>query len=106
MARLGHVDARAEVEVEQTRGVDPEVGLYRGRGHPKALCELLVEDSDDPHASGRARHVAEVEDVAELRGEAPEIRTEVVRHHGAIDDREAGILDGRPRGRIVAVRRV
>src|SRR6059036_2621845 len=92
MTRLRHVDAGAEVEVEQAGGIDPEVRLHGGREHPEALCELLIEDSDDPHAPGRAGHVAEVEDVVDLRGETPEIRTEVVRDHSAIDDREARIL--------------
>src|SRR5207244_7534376 len=90
MSGTRHIGAGANVEVEQARGLDPEVRLDRGRGDPEALGELLVQDADDPHVSGRAGHVAEVEDVVQAGGETAEVRTDTVRDDSAVDGGGAG----------------
>src|SRR2546428_1106886 len=106
VARLRHIDAGPDLEVEQARRVDSEFVFDEVGGDPEALDELLVQDPDDLDAVGR-RSVPVVHEVADGYRESPEVGTEVVRDDRPIDEREARIrLDGGPSRRPVGIRRV
>src|SRR5206468_10696037 len=84
------------MEVEQARGRDPEFALEKVRRNPQALDELLVQDSDDLHAARRGA-VPVIQGAADRHREGPEVRAEVIRDYGAIDEGEARLrLAGRP----------
>src|SRR5207247_8992876 len=94
------------MEVEQARGLDAEFVLQEVGRNPQALDELLVQDSDDLHAARRGA-VPVIQGAADRHREGPEVRAEVIRDDGAVDEGEAWIrLDGRPSRCGVRIRRV
>src|SRR5437667_7261206 len=94
------------MEVELALGIDPELVLQEVGRNPQALDELLIQDSDDLHAARRGA-VPVIQGAADRHREGPEVRAEVIRDDGAVDEGEAWIrLDGRPSRCGVRIRRV
>src|SRR5437667_11908728 len=91
VASLRDVDAVLDLEVEQARGLHPDVRLHGGRRDPEALRELLIADADDPDVPGRAGGIRVPEQVADDGGKTPEVRAEVVRDDRSVKDRDVRI---------------
>src|SRR5438034_4427158 len=91
VAGLRHVDAVLDLEVEQARGLHADVRLHGGGGDPETLRELLIQDADHPNGPRRAGRIRVPEHIADGGGETPEVRAEVVRDDGSVEDRDVRV---------------